>query len=247
MIVSAARPRTVAEMDHERLSRLLDDLDEDLRTGSDVGERLCRSAVETLSVTGAGIMLMADGQHKGTLGVSNDVMGVVEDLQFTLGEGPCIDAFASEAPVHAPDIADPAELRWPGFCRAAVESGVRALFGFPLRVGGASFGALDLYMDQPGDLLPDQAADALEFAEMISGLVLSLQGGAAPGTLADPLGGRFIHRAIVHQASGMVSAQLAIDVDDALVRMRAHAFSSNRSVHDVATDIMARRLRLEAS
>jgi len=234
-------------MDRDQMSSLLDDLDEDLRTGSDIGERLCRSAVETLSVTGAGIMLMADGQHQGTLGVSNDVMAVVEDLQFTLGEGPCIDAFFSEAPVSAPDIANPAELRWPGFCRAAADAGVRALFGYPLRVGGASFGALDLYMDQPGDLLADQAADALEFAEVISGLVLSLQGGAAPGTLADPLGARFTHRAVVHQASGMVSAQLAIDVDDALVRIRARAFGSNRSVHDVATDIVDRRLRLEAS
>ncbi|MGI9016442.1 MAG: GAF and ANTAR domain-containing protein [Euzebya sp.] len=232
-------------MDRARTIRLLDDLDEDLRTGSDIGERLCRSAVETLSVTGAGIMLMADGQHKGTLGVSNDVMSVVEDLQFTLGEGPCIDAFSSEAPVHAPDIANPAERRWPGFCRQAVDAGVRALFGFPLHVGGASFGALDLYMDRPGDLLPKQAADAIEFADVISGLILSLQGGAAPGMLADPLGARFTHRAVVHQASGMLSAQLVIDVDEALVRIRAHAFGSNRSVHDVASDIVNRHLWLE--
>jgi hypothetical protein len=232
-------------MDRARTLRLLDDLDEDLRTGSDIGERLCRSAVETLSVTGAGIMLMADGQHKGTLGVSNDVMVVVEDLQFTLGEGPCIDAFNSEAPVHAPDIASPEELRWPGFCRQAADAGVRALFGFPLRVGGTSFGALDLYMDTPGDLLPKQATDAMEFADVIASLVLSLQAGAAPGTLADPLGARFIHRAVVHQASGMLSAQLAIDVDEALVRIRAHSFGSNRSIHDVASDIVNRSLRLE--
>jgi hypothetical protein len=190
-------------------------------------------------------MLMSDGEHCGTLGVSNRVMTVVEDLQFTLGEGPCIDAYTSEHPILEPDLRDPATNRWPAFSGPAVQAGVRAVFGFPLRTGTANLGALDIYLDHPGDLRPDQLSDAVVMAGVISTTVLSLQSDAAPGQLPELLDATMHHRAIVHQASGMLSAQLDIDAADALVRIRAHAYTSNRPVNDVAHDIVERRLRLD--
>lgn len=232
-------------MDPHRLERLLGDLDSDRRHGLDMGERLCDTCVEVLSVTGAGIMLMADGEHRGTLGISNAVIGVVEELQFTLGEGPCIDAFVSERPVLEPDLVDPVMNRWPAFAGPAVQAGVRAVFGFPLRTGEASLGALDLYLDRPGELDDTQMGDAAVMAEVICGTVLALQADAAPGFLADALDATLHHRAVVHQASGMLSAQLEIDVKDALVRIRAHAYTSNRPVNEIAQEIVSRRLRLE--
>jgi hypothetical protein len=45
----------------------------------------------------------------------------------------------------------------------------------------------------------------------------------------------------------MVSVQLGIDVGEALVRLRAHAFGHGRLVRDVARDVVERRLRFEAS
>ena len=234
-----------AEMDANRLAALLIDLDDDRRHGHDVGERLCDTCVEVLDVAGAGIMLMSDGEHRGTLGVSNPVMTVVEDLQFTLGEGPCIDAYASEHPILEPDLGDPVTNRWPAFSGPAVLAGVRAVFGFPLRTGAVNLGALDLYLEHPGDLRADQVRDAVVMAEVISNTVLALQADAAPGELPALLDATMDHRAIVHQASGMLSAQLDIDVTDALVRIRAHAYTSNRPVNDVAHDIVDHRLRLE--
>jgi hypothetical protein len=232
-------------MDADRLATLLLGLDNDRRDGADVGERLCDTCVEVLAVDGAGIMLMSDGEHRGTLGVSNSVMTVVEDLQFTLGEGPCIDAYASDHPILEPDLRDPATNRWPAFSGPAVLAGVRAVFGFPLRTGTANVGALDLYLDHPGDLRADQLSDAVVLAGVISTTVLSLQLDAAPGELPVELDATMLHRAIVHQASGMLSAQLDIDPADALVRIRAHAYTRNRPVNDVALDIVERRLRLE--
>jgi hypothetical protein len=232
-------------VDAKRLADLLIDLDNDRRNGTDVGERLCDTCVEVLDVTGAGIMLMSDGEHRGTLGVSNPVMTVVEDLQFTLGEGPCIDAYSSEHPVLEPDLGHPATNRWPAFSGPAVQAGVRAVFGFPLRVGAVNLGALDLYLDQPGALRTDQLTDAAVMAGVISKTVLALQAEALPGELPELLDATVLHRAVVHQASGMLSAQLDIDVADALVRIRAHAYTSNRLVNDVAHDIVDRRLRLE--
>jgi hypothetical protein len=232
-------------MDAKRLETLLLDLEDDRRNGTDVGERLCDTCVEVLDVTGAGIMLMSDGEHRGTLGVSNGVMTVVEDLQFTLGEGPCIDAHTSEHPILEPDLVDPATNRWPAFSGPAVRAGVRAVFGFPLRFGAVNLGALDVYLDHPADLRTDQLADAAVMAGVISNTVLALQADAPPGELPELLDATVLHRAIVHQASGMLSAQLDIDVADALVRIRAHAYTSSRPVNDVAHDIVDRRLRLD--
>jgi hypothetical protein len=238
-------PTTGADMDPNRLETLLLDLADDRRDGTDVGKRLCDTCVEVLDVAGAGIMLMSDGEHRGTLGVSNPVMTVVEDLQFTLGEGPCIDAYKSEHPVLEPDLSDPAEKRWPAFSGPAVQAGVRAVFGFPLRTGSANLGALDVYLDHPGDLRTGQLSDAAVMAEVISNTVLALQADAPPGELTELLDAAVHDRAIVHQAAGMLSAQLDLDVADALVRIRAEAYTSNRPVNDVAHDIVARRLRLD--
>lgn len=232
-------------MDPSRLATLLLGLDDDRRNGTDVGGRLCDTCVEVLDVTGAGIMLMSDGEHRGTLGVSNRVMTVVEDLQFTLGEGPCIDAYASEHPILEPDLGHPVTNRWPAFSGPAVSAGVRAVFGFPLRAGAVNLGALDVYRDRPGALGEDQLRDAVVLADVIATTVLALQADAAPGELPELLDATVHHRAVVYQASGMVSAQLDIDVADALVRIRARAYTANRPVNDVARDIVDRRLRLD--
>jgi hypothetical protein len=244
-LLLAGTHRPEVDMDPNRLATLLLDLADDRRNGGDVGVRLCDCCVEVLEVSGAGIMLMSDGVHRGTLGVSNPVMTVVEDLQFTLGEGPCIDAHTSRHPILEPDLADPAANRWPAFSEPAVKAGVRAVFGFPLRSGAANLGALDLYLDHPGDLRTDQMSGAAEMAEVISTTVLALQDDASPDELSGALHAAVHHRAIVHQASGMVSAQLDIDVADALVRIRAESYATNRPVNDVAGDIVERRLRLD--
>lgn len=231
-------------MDPDRLATLYADLADDRRTGNDVGVRLCDTCVEVLEVDGAGIMLMSDGEHLGTLGVSNEVMTVVEDLQFTLGEGPCIDAYWSDFPILEPDLDQPATNRWPAFSGPAVKAGVRAVFGFPLLGGGSNLGALDLYCERPGDLRAEQVNDAVTMAEVISTTILAIQSQTEPGELSDSLDATTNH-AIVHQASGMLSVQLDIDVADALVRIRAEAYTAGRPVDDVARDIVGRRLRLE--
>jgi hypothetical protein len=228
----------------ERLTALLKDLDDDRRLGGDVGTRLCTACVDVLGVTGAGIMLMSDGEHRGTLGVSNGVMTIIEDLQFTLGEGPCIDASATQQPVLEPDLRTPAEHRWPGFSGPAVEAGVGAVFGFPLLGGSSNLGALDLYLDRPGMLRDNQLSDAVLLADVISTTVLALQADAEPGALADQLDASLEPRAVVHQASGMLAAQLQVAVDEALMRIRAHAYTTNRPVNEVACAIVDRHLRL---
>jgi hypothetical protein len=206
--------------------------------------RLCGACPGIVGVNGAGVMLMSGDLPRGSLCTTDEVSQLIEELQYTLGEGPCVDAYRQDQVVAEPDLADPVTRRWPAFTPPALRAGVRAVFGFPLRSGTVHLGALNLYRDSPGPLTGDQHADALVLAEVAARWVLEAQAGAPPDTVAAELeAGADFHFA-VHNAAGMVSVQEGISVAEALIRLRAFAFSSDRLLADVARDVIARRLRL---
>jgi hypothetical protein len=121
------------------------------------------------------------------------------------------------------------------------------VFGFPLQVGAVRLGALNLYCDVPGVLTDEQHADALLLASITAKTLLLLQANAPVGAVAAELEANADFQYVVHQASGMVAAQLDVGVGQALVRLRAHAFGNDRALTDVARDVVARRLRFDAS
>jgi len=201
---------------------------------------VCKSVT---GMAGAGIMLMSGDQPVGSLCTTGEVSALIEDLQYTLGEGPCVDAYRTDMPVLEPDLANPAVPRWLAFTEPALDAGVRAIFGFPLGMGAARVGALNLYSEVPGPLSDDQHADALVMAEIAAEAVLAMQAGESTGVLATELEEGSNFQYVVHQAAGMVSAQLDVSVAQAMVRLRAHAFANQRLLADVAADVVARRLR----
>jgi hypothetical protein len=178
---------------------------------------------------------------------TNEMSDVVEQLQYDLGEGPCVDAYRQDWPVLEPDLAQPDTPRWLAFAPPAVAAGVRAVFGFPLQVGAVRLGALNLCRDRPGPLSDDQHADALVMAGIAAQAVLVLQTGAPPERLASELGAGADFHYEVHQASGMVAAQLEVGVGQALVRLRAYAFGNDLHLAEVANDVVARKLRFDAA
>ena len=119
------------------------------------------------------------------------------------------------------------------------------MFGFPLQVGAVRLGALNLYNDRPGDLTDDQHADALVMADVVAQAVLILQADASGDAVADELRTNADFRYVVHQATGMVAAQLDVTLSHALIRLRAHAFGNDRPLDDVARDVVDRRLRFD--
>lgn len=195
-------------------------------------------------MTGAGVMLMSDDLPIGSLCTTDEVSTLIEELQFTLGEGPCMDAHHSGRVVLEPDLANAATSQWVAFTPQAVDAGVRALFAFPLQVGTVRLGALDLYRDEPGSLTDDQHADALVMAGVIANWVLDVQADAPPGTVAVELDEDGDFHYLVHNAAGAVSVQLGVSITEAIIRLRAYAFSHDRPLRDVAEDIVARGLRL---
>jgi GAF domain-containing protein len=206
--------------------------------------RLCEVCADVALMSGAGIMLMDGDVQQGSVCSSNDVSALIEDLQYTLGEGPCVDAYHDDRPVLEPNLAGQSD-RWMAFTPPAVSAGALAIFGFPLRVGGIRLGALNLYRDQPGEMTDEQYADALVLAGLAAQAVLVMQAHASPGALAEELENGSDFRFVVHQASGMVAVQLGVSVGEALARLRAYAFGNNRPLHDVAEAVVARKLRLD--
>ncbi|HLF98892.1 MAG TPA: GAF and ANTAR domain-containing protein [Acidimicrobiia bacterium] len=209
-------------------------------------KRLCEVCAEATGMTGAGIMLMSGDIRRGSVCTTDAVSARIEALQYALGEGPCMDAYRADRPVAAPDLRESGELRWLAFTGPALEAGARAVFGFPLQVGAVRLGALNLYRDHPGAMTDNQHADALVMADVAAQAVLILQATALPGHLAAALEASADFQFVVHQASGMVAAQLDISVGQALIRLRAHAFGNDRSLAEVAEEVVARRLRMDA-
>ena len=224
---------------------LVAELQRDDDQGQSRASQLCNACLELLAVRGAGIVLIGDGEHPVTLAVSDELVGDLEELQFTLGEGPGVDAYRSRQPVSEPDLARLAGVRWPAFSAFAVDRGIRAAFAFPLQVGAIRIGSLDLFHDDPGALTAEVLADALVMTDVITQTALGLQALAPDGDLATEIGRAEDLRAPVHQAAGMVSAQLEIGIADALARLRAHAYATKRPIDDVAREVVARTLRLE--
>lgn len=209
-------------------------------------KRLCEVCADVTGMTGAGIMLMSGDVPRGSVCTTDHVSDLIEQLQYALGEGPCVDAYHQDRPVLEPDLVRPGTPRWPAFRGPAVEAGVRAVFGFPLQVGAVRLGALNLYCDRPGPLTDDQHADALVAADVVAQAVLVLQADAPPGKLAGELEAGADFHYVVHQAAGMVTAQLDISIGQALVRLRAYAFGNDRTLAGVAADVVSRKLRFDA-
>jgi hypothetical protein len=205
--------------------------------------RMCRVCRDVLQVSGAGLTWMV-GQRTGPLCATSPDVGALEEIQFTAGEGPCRDAFASNRSVHAPRLDDAAFARWPSFVEVARRSGVAGVFAYPLTGTGSSVGVMTLYQHAPGDLTSAQHEDSVAVAEVISATVLSLQAEARPGELGQGLDGGELYRAEIHQAAGMLAVKLDVSVAEAMVRLRAHALASELPISELCADIVARRVQL---
>jgi signal transduction protein with GAF and PtsI domain len=206
--------------------------------------RVCGAAVLALPASGAGVSVMTGEGRLGFAAASDVSSEQLEDLQFTLGEGPCIDAYATRRPVLVPDLTDAVIRRWPMYVPAVHERGVRAVFAFPLQVGAGRLGVLDVFRDRSGQLTEEELAQALTFAEIAVMMVLDGQerapSGGAPAGLDNAQG--FLE---ISQAQGMIMVQLGVTITEALVRLRAYAYAEGRTVADVARDVVARRIQFD--
>ncbi|MCP2243548.1 GAF and ANTAR domain-containing protein [Lentzea aerocolonigenes] len=208
-----------------------------------VGVRhVCLACRTGLDAVGVAVYLAGASQPLEVVGPAGDYLA---ELQVTMGEGPVAEAVRQNRSVLASDLADGwSTRRWPVFAPAAVAAGVAAAFVIPLTLGAIALGALEICRDAAGPLSADELADALLFADTATTLLLDRS-----ATLPTPEAADLPHSepdrrwAVVHQATGMVSVQLDTDLGEAFLRLRAHAFLTGRRLSEVASDVVARRLR----
>ncbi|MEO3761009.1 GAF and ANTAR domain-containing protein [Mycobacterium sp. B14F4] len=230
---------------HEQLLAAVDG-----RRGLEAANRLCEACVVHIDIDAAAISLVFDGINKGTLGSSGAAARRYDELQFVLGEGPCLDSVATRAPVLVRDLAAAQQLRWPAYAPAMLDLQIRGVFAVPVLVAGEYIGALDLFRTRPGALGDEELAGAVIAAELAGVSVLDLLDADLQAAVADPHSDAWaelnaLSRVEVSQATGMLVAQLGVEPAEALIRLRAHAYSSGRSATDIARDIIDRRLRLD--
>lgn len=218
--------------------------------GPDVADRICRACVDVLRVDGAALSLVFDGMNVGTLGVSDPFAATYDEVQFTVGEGPCLDSVGRREPVLVSDLADPADDRWPAYRATMGAHGIRGVYAMPIAIGGEHVGALDLFNRLPGHLDAEQLAGGLAAAGLARWSLLDLAESAfqdvtetGDATWAHRHG---LTRIEVAQATGMLVGQLDLEPTAALARLRAHAFATGQSASAVARAILDRRLQLAA-
>jgi hypothetical protein len=218
-------------------------------TAAGAGElitRLCRFAVDEMALSGCALVLMTGTDSSSMLAGAGRHASTVTGLQMELGEGPCLQAYSSGVPVFLPDLAAENANRWPAFAAAALAVGVHAEFSLPLTVGPGGIGTLDLCRDRPGMLSEEHLAVALVTADIARDAVLYQQQYTPRGTgLAELLDMGGTDRIVIHQATGMIAAQLNDTTSNALARLRAAAFASGRPMHDIAQDVVERRMRFD--
>lgn len=216
-----------------------------------VADRLCHACVELLQVDGASISLTLDGEQRGTFGSSGSLGRHLDELQFTLGEGPCLDATNSNRPVLVADLDDATDTRWPAFSREVLRAGIGAVFALPVRLSAQPVGALDLFRVARGPL-PDRAlAGGLLAAQLAAIPLLDLLADHGEWVSAgQPEDGwtqlASLERVEIYQATGMIMGALDVDASDALVRLRAHAFAHSTTAGQVAAAIVNRWLSLDS-
>lgn len=218
--------------------------------GAPAADRLCVACLPLLGVDAAAISLIDEGESRGTFGASDAAARLLDSLQFTAGEGPCLEAAGTMVPVLVSDLHAQDEPRWPAFKDAAERAGVRAVFAVPIRVGKIGLGALDLFRSVPGPMSSTQLHDALIVADGAAQILLDLvDESSTTAERGDPLAQwaqvASLSRVEVYQATGMIMAQLNLSPAAALVRLRAYAFANELTASEVAQLITSRHLRME--
>ncbi|MBA4024339.1 MAG: hypothetical protein C0482_18450 [Gordonia sp.] len=218
---------------------------------------LCETAVRMTGVDGAAAALLTPRSRLRDLVYATDPMAQrIDELQFTLGEGPCLDAYVQDRVQLVDDLRQPGPSeRWPGFVEAARGVGVEAVFALPIVDAGQPLGVLELYRATAGPLSGSELDAGLACAARAGETVAAswaeyvarstsptVAADALALDLTDPDTETGFSRTHVFTASGMLAVQMGVSPEDALDRLRAYAFRTSRSIGEVALDVTGRRL-----
>lgn len=212
---------------------------------TDAAFDLCAPFLQTLPVSGASVTVIGGARTQHTV-CSSDAMAVrIDELQFSLGEGPQWVASSAGEFVAVPDVASDLHERWPVFGSSIRELDVGAIFAVPMTMGAVTVGAVTLHRVHSGDLTGEQRSYALAIASAIASTAVHRAMRSAGDDHAAESSAVPALRREVHQATGMMLVQLDTSATDAYSRLQAYAFAQGRTIQDVARDVVNRTLEFD--
>ncbi len=174
-----------------------------------------------------------------TLCASDEVADMLESLQEVTGEGPGYEAARNGVMVVA-ELDGDADRRWPMLTQTLEEKyGPLRVYAIPVHAGGALEGVATLYTGLHGSLSEPPARVA--FLANAVGAALLTDAAEHPEAHLEGNEG-WSSRSLVHQATGMVMAQVHVTPEDALALLRGHAYALATDINDVAEHVVDRRI-----
>ncbi|MFI7386385.1 ANTAR domain-containing protein [Streptomyces sp. NPDC049813] len=212
-----------------------------LHAAADAPERR-RWAAACARGLGLGGLAVSVGQE--LVWFSDDTSARLEDLQFVFGQGPSRHLAEATGTREFPDLTRLLQMQWPQFAAAAEELGIAALFVWPLHIGAVRVGTMTGYRRATGPLTARESSDGRVVADALARQLLDgwPDNGEPDRVCGAGAGSVGLHRAEVHQATGVLSELLGIPLAEALDRLRARAFASGRSLPDSARHILQQEL-----
>ncbi|MCW2558528.1 MAG: hypothetical protein JWP55_2492 [Mycobacterium sp.] len=206
---------------------------------------LCISCVKVLPVDRAALTVGDASSTWEPLGATDETAARIETQQAVAGEGPAVDAAERGGPILIADLSTQFD-RWPGFTTALGLDASGAMFAFPLQIGAIAVGVLDLYRIEPVPIEPDELTAMLAVADIVTMVLMSRPlPRDIDGTATDAWWTPSPSSTEIHQATGMVIAQLSVAPRIAYLRLRAYAFANDTPLTEVARDVIERRLRFD--
>ena len=216
-----------------------------LRSAEIADDELSRPFALALPMGGVSISTFGELCPSETVSATDEVATRVDEIQFDLSEGPCWTALATDAPVLETDLVQRPNAAWPAFNDAVRSEPVGAVFAFPVAFGPFPLGAIDVYVPEPATIEDDTVRQAMTLASAVSRRVLR----RALRAIADEddalLDRSPSSRRVVHQATGVVLAQLDISPEDAYLLLQGHAFARRTTMRRVAEEILDGTVRFE--
>ncbi|MFA0850789.1 GAF and ANTAR domain-containing protein [Curtobacterium flaccumfaciens] len=216
-----------------------------LRSAEIADDELSRPFALALPMGGVSISTFGELCPSETVSATDEVATRVDEIQLDLSEGPCWTALATDAPVLETDLVQRPNAAWPAFNDAVRSEPVGAVFAFPVAFGPFPLGAIDVYVPEPATIEDDTVRQAMTLASAVSRRVLR----RALRSIADEddalLDRSPSSRRVVHQATGVVLAQLDISPEDAYLLLQGHAFARRTTMRRVAEEILDGTVRFE--
>lgn len=209
-------------------------------------EMVCRMALEEgrqEGLEGFAVSRCSQQSYAGVLFASDSRAHQLEVVQETIGEGPGPTAMRDLVPVIVSDLSEQVWAHsWVHFVREAESLGVDCVFAFPVHVGAVLLGLLTVHGDEPVELSDSKTRTLLLLSDTLATVMLAPdpQSGKSGPPWGDGLG---TGQAVTHQAVGMVSEQVGVSLEDALLALQGHAFASGASLVEVAEAVVDRRIR----